>query len=198
MAQAYIIDDDVTQEVQKEWNKNLKSLRIWFFVMGALLLVGGVVFLIWPIESAVALAVIAAIMLIVFGVFQIVEYCTMMPVIRSGALLLCGVLNIILGIMLLSSSPDVMVATFGVVFAITMLMMGIECLTIASRFKAIGISGRGWLIADGILGILCGVGFLFVPVVGATFTTILVGIYMIVAGAALIIDGFQAKALKAK
>lgn len=181
---------------RQAWNKQVKHLRIWGIVLGIVSIFAGIVFVLNPVESAFVLSLFASILLIIFGIGEICEYAATPSAFRTGVSLVAGILNIILGILLLAASPATMLATFGILFAVILLMTGIDQLTIGSRLRATGIADTGWLTFNAVLSIIAGVIFLFIPIAGMAFTSIFIGFYLLVGGIMLLIAGIKARKLQ--
>ncbi len=185
------------EELRQTWNKRLKSLRITGLVLSIIMIIAGILCFVYPLQAAYALEIFVTILLIAFGVVEIVEFFSLPAIMRTGGLLVSGLLNILLAWLLLSSQSIYMLAIFGFLFAFILLLLGIEQLVFHSRLSYFGITeGTGWLMANGIICLIAGVVFLFSPIASSAAMSILVGCYLLVGGVTMLIEFFKTKELK--
>ncbi|GEM_PF-245918 len=187
---------DYRQEAWEYWNKNVKSIRNKLIIFGIILLLLGVLCLFKPIQAVTFISYIVTIGLIVIGIVQIVDYSRIPVYFRFGGGILSGVLNILLGVMLLFSSRESMVLTISFCFAFDLLVVGINELSIANRASIFGATNTGWLTFEGIVNIIASVVFFFLPNYGAITISIIAGIYLITAGIMLLIAASNINRLK--
>jgi uncharacterized membrane protein HdeD (DUF308 family) len=145
-------------------------------IIGVLLVILGIVAFFMPYTTAVGFEWLATIGFFVFGVFEIGVFAFMRP--RNAWELANGVINVVLGILLLASDAYTRSEAFAFVFAIILLFNGIQGLAlVAAPFRS------ALLLCSSILAVIVSLFMLFVPVM---FTTLAIGyifgIYIIVAG----------------
>ncbi|MDR2898625.1 MAG: DUF308 domain-containing protein [Spirochaetaceae bacterium] len=145
-------------------------------ITGILLVLVGIVAFCTPYAAAVGFEWLATIGFFVFGLFEIGIFISMKP--RNAWELANGVINVVLGVLLLASDAYTRSEAFAFVFAIILLFNGIQGLSLtASPF------GSALLLFSSILAVIVSLFMLFVPVM---FTTLAIGyifgIYIIVAG----------------
>ena len=116
--------------------------------------------------------------------------------VRFGGSLISGILNVILGILLLTSPSEELFTAFAFLLAVNLLMVGIEELEIYAKIRFFNAAGNGWLMANSIINIIAAVIFLMVPKTSAAFLSLFVAIYLITGGVSLLIGCFNAKELK--
>lgn len=190
---------DPVEELRQTWNKRLKSLRITALVLSIVMIIVGILCFVYPLQAAYALEVFVTILLIAFGIIEIVEFFSMPTIVRTGGLLVSGLLNILLAWLLLSAQSMYMLAIFGFLFAFMLLLVGVEQLVLRSRLTYLGVTeGTGWLMANGIICLVAGVIFLFSPVASSAAMSILVGCYLLVGGVTMLIEFVKTKELKAE
>lgn len=191
----YDDSEDYRRQIQDYWNSRVKSFRTTTLVSGIIMLVLGVLCLFFPVESILAMEIIASIFLIVLGIKQIADY-TQLPVfMRLGGGVLTGVLNILLGIILLSSGGKTMMFTYAWLFAIELLTVGIESIAVANRMKFYGIQDTGYMTANGVLAIIGAVILMFMPQASVAVSYV-AAIYLIITGIELLVLFSHAKELK--
>lgn len=189
--------DEILNEIREKWNKNLRSTRIWGFIAAVFMILIGILCIAYPIQSTYFIEVLASIAMLCFGIWEIVRYTQITPILRTGVSLASGILNIILALMLLTSPAEDMLLTFGFMFGLDLLMLGFEEITSSSRLGVIGIDGTGWLTADGVLNIIFGFILLFVPFASVAAVSVILAMYLIFGGISLFVFCINAKDLKA-
>lgn len=190
---------DPIEELRQTWNKRLKSLRVIALALSIIMIIVGVLCCVYPLQAAYALEVFVTVLLIAFGIIEIVEFFSLPTIVRTGGLLVSGLLNILLAWLLLSAQSMYMLAIFGFLFAFILLLVGIEQLVFRSRLTYFGIAeGTGWLTANGVICLAAGVIFLFSPIASSAAMSILVGCYLLVGGVTMLIEFVKTKELKAE
>lgn len=189
--------EDLLSEIRDQWNKNLKSTRIWGFIASILMIIIGILCIVFPVETTYFVEVMASIALLVFGFWEIVRYFQRPVFLRTGVSLASGILNIILAILLLTSPAEAMLESFGFLFGLDLLMLGFEEITMTGRLGAVGVSGTGWLTFEGIMNIIVGIILLFMPVVSVAAVSAVLAVYLLFGGISLLVMSINAKDLKA-
>lgn len=180
-------DRDLAGEFADNWNRKLRGVRVTGIIVGILMLIIGILCFIFPVRSAQVLEFIASLMVIVCGVFDVVCFCTTAPFLRMGGELVGGILNIIVGVMLIASPAEVSLSAYSFIFALMLLVFGVNEISFAMKLGYFAVSGFGWVIADAVLNILAGLAFFIMPVSSAFVMSWLIGIYLIVGGASVLI-----------
>lgn len=188
--------DELINEIRGSWNKNLRSMRIWGFIASVFMILSGILCIIYPVSTTYFIEVVASVALLAFGIWEVVRYIQRPAFMRSGVSLASGILNIILAILLLTSPAEEMLSSFGFLFGFNLLMLGFEQMTASGRFRAVGISGTGWIVADGIMNILIGIFLLFTPIASILAVSFMLALYLIFGGINLFILSFNARNLK--
>lgn len=186
-------DDDLLYDIKNGWNQRMKSLRRTGFIIAVLMIAVGVLCLIWPVQSTYALELIASILILAVGIWQLVRYFKLPVIWRNGAGLISGILNIILGMLLVTSpAPDLLVS-FGFLFGMDMLVLGFEQLSATGTLSAVGVSGTGWITLNAVLNIIVGLILLFSPITSVIAISIVVALYLIVGGITILIGCMKTK-----
>lgn len=188
--------NDIITQIRERWNKSVRSFRIWGFIAAVLMIVVGIVCVIYPVQTTYALEIIASIALLCLGVWQIVRYFQFPVFLRTGAGLVSGILNVILGIMLLTSPAESVLLTFGFLFGFDLLLLGIEQISKAGRLHAYGVTETGWLTADGVLNLIFGVFLLISPATSVIAVSVMIAVYLIIGGVTLFIECLNLRNLK--
>jgi uncharacterized membrane protein HdeD (DUF308 family) len=187
--------NDYREELHGFWNENVKKFRRGAWIAAILMILCGILCLFFPVESMLVMEVIASILLIVMGVAEIYEYSRVPVYLRTAGPVVSGVLNILLGILLLTSTSENLIIAYGFIFGIGLITFGIEKIGSYNRLRFFSVDGLGWLMASGILSILCGVVLVFVPQASVALSVI-VAIYLLAGGISLAIDAANAKELE--
>lgn len=188
--------EDVINEVRNSWNSHVKTVRIWGFIASVLMIIMGIVCMVFPVQTTYVIEVFASAALLVWGIWEIVRYVQRPVILRTGVSLMSGILNIILGIMLLTSPAEEMLLSFGFLFGLDLMMLGFEQLTLTGTFHAFGVENTGWLTFDGILNVLVGIILLFMPMASISAVSVLLSFYLLAGGITLLVECINAKELK--
>lgn len=191
--------NDLVDEFQKRWNSNLKSARIWGFVISILMMAAGVLCFIFPVSSTYVICIIASVLLMVTGVMEIVVSAQMPFFFRTGGGIVSGILNILLGVMVLTMRPEDMQMFYGMMFAVILLVSGVQEIMLGSRMRFFDIGDNStWMIVCGVISVIASVFFFFSPLTSVFAFSMLLAIYLIVWGASLFAGCVSARELKIK
>lgn len=153
----------------------------WILAFGIISVIVGLIAIFWPRETLVVVAVIFAIQLVVAGVFRFVTAFAVPG--ESGWLkaltAVLAALSFILGIYLLGH----LVLSL-IVLAI---LLGIYWMAhgVVELFLAFGhpeLTGRGWMIGSGILGIVAGAVLVLDPALSLFALALILGIWLVILG----------------
>lgn len=159
--------------------------RDWgLFVWGILVVLCGIIILAWPDLSMVSIAIAAGAMLLVSGVFDTITYFRLRKSgTTTGWALVNAICSIILGLMFLIH-PLVTASVIPFLAGVFVFCYGIMAIVTGVGLRGFGM-GAGWMVANGIISLLCAVMFMFVP---GTFV-IFLGIFLIMRGVTMSILG---------
>lgn len=181
-------DFDYVQELIDTWNRRRKKLRTTYFIIAAILLIAGILTAIFPIRIFSFMQYLAAVAVIVIGVCHFVAFASMTYYFRDYMLLLSGILNILIGVMLFIMPVTLTVQVFTFMLAFILIFSGVEKLSLSSRLRYFRIPHTGSLTFSGILNIILAVVFLLLPFVSALALNYILAAYLIIIGAALLIE----------
>lgn len=181
-------DDSLREQLRAEWNKRIKKVRRAELILGIIMIVIGLLCIFFPMDSVSVMGIIASAAIMIFGIYEIVEYFSLPVYFRMGGLLVSGILNLLTGVLLLTLRAEEMLTIFSFLFAIDILMLGIEEISMSSSVAWIGLGDSGWLIASGVINILVSLLFFFAPVTSMMAIGILVGIYLIIGGILMLVE----------
>lgn len=156
-------------------------------VIGVLLVLCGIVFIVSPAETLVTLTIFAGAFFLVAGIFDIINYFRFRKTgAASGWTIFYAILDIIIGLMFLIH-PVALAGVIPWVIGIFVLVFGIyECIAAFSVRKT-GTSMWGWVLFSGIVGIIIGLLFFFLP---ASFI-IYIAVFLMLRGVTLAIFGWN-------
>lgn len=156
-------------------------------VIGILLALCGIVFAFSPVETLVTLTIFAGVFFLVAGIFDIINYVRFHKTgLASGWTIFYAILDIILGLMFLIH-PVALAGIIPWVIGIFVLVFGVyECVAAFSVRKS-GASVWGWILFSGIIGIVLGLCFFFLP---ASFV-LYIAFFLILRGVTLMVVGWN-------
>lgn len=192
------LDPQLKQQLAQEWNARVRSIRTTGFVVSILMIVVGVLCLFFPIQSIYIGATVLTFFIIAFGVFEIAEYLSLPAFFRMGGMLASGILNIVIGIMLLALPAESMVIAFSFMLAFNLLMLGVEELSFTSFLRAFNVANYGWVIASSVLNIIFALMLLFIPITSSVALWLCLALYLVAGGISLLIECVKSKNLKAR
>jgi uncharacterized membrane protein HdeD (DUF308 family) len=176
----------VLAEIGRHWG--------WALTFGVVTLLAGLLVLVWPGHTLVAIAVLFGIQLVVAGIFRFVAALASDD--ESGStrvlLALLGVLSFIFGLYALRHIL--------ITIAVLALLLGIFWIVngAVEAFSALshkGMRGRGWSVAMGALSVLAGVIVLVYPSISLLTLAVVLGVWLLLFGIMEIMLAFQLRAV---
>ena len=161
-----------------------KSTKVWLAIIGILLIALGVYCLCKPASTLFSTAILIGILTLVTGIAKIVftfKTQTFMP--NSGTRMLSGLFLVILGIIFLVQKVFLTIS-LPVVFTLWVLVEGVIIAVQSFDYKKSGFKYWWVIFVLGIVGAISGVLGLRDPNVSAITLSILIGIGIIILGAA--------------
>lgn len=171
------------------WNAGVRRTRGLTIALGALLLLAGIASALSPLGlyALVQAAVSAA--LIVGGIAGVASWVTTPDPLRSPVPVVMGVLNALLGIMLLAVPTYLTAETMALLLAVLFLASGAERIALSRRMSRLGVEGSGVSLATGVINVVAGVSFLVLPFLSSLMLVYLMAGYLVVGGASLLVEG---------
>ena len=179
---------DYVQELIDTWNKKRKKVRTAYFIIAAVLFLAGILTAVFPVRVFAVIQYLAAAAVIVIGIYHFVAYTSMTYYFKDGMLIMSGILNILIGIMLLIMPITLTVQVVTFMLAFLLIFTGAQKISFASRLKYFQIPSTGSLTFSGILNIILAVIFLLLPFVSALALNYILAAYLIITGAALFVE----------
>jgi uncharacterized membrane protein HdeD (DUF308 family) len=171
------------QALREATRETVRRYSTWYLIQGVLMVLAGIVALVYPLISTVALVVFLGWLLILSGIVQGVSLIGAQNVPNFWLQLVSVVLWIIVGVLFLRR-PGEAVVTLTLLLIVFFMVEGFAKLTFALTIRP--LPSWGWVLASGIIGIL-----LSIYLLGNLTTTavwllgVLLGIQLICEGVAL-------------
>ena len=151
--------------------------NIWLLIFGILMVVMGVFTWFNPNTALLAMALYFGIIFLFGGAGYLSAFVTF----RSGGLLALGLIDIIVGIILISNLGFTAIS-LPVLLAIWVLCVGVIQIAFSIDARSSGVVSWGWTLVSGILGVIFGFLILSHPMIGAVTISLLLGTYLILYG----------------
>lgn len=163
----------------------LGRLRTSFMIQGGFAIVAGLLFLVWPTESATAFVLVFAVWLLASAILSAI-----FSVVRKQGSLLGTLVPAVLGILLLFI-PEAAGATIVFLTAFAALLVGGLAVALSLSVRRMGVKGWWITLLAGVLAVAY--GFLALFNVDAALTGLLwaLGVLLIVIGVAIMMLGWR-------
>ena len=164
-------------------------------LLGILFLIGGVIVFFEPGRSYMTLSIMFGIAIILSGVLGLYIGLKIPAGAGKGWMIFTGVLELILGIMLLGV-PSLLLSLLPVVLGFWLLYRGLLAIGFAADMMGCVVKGMGWSLVFGILVVIGALMILFNPLLGVGVAVVWLGVALLLAGFDLISDGINLKRLQ--
>lgn len=192
------IGGDLAKEFKNRWNQRLRWIRIAGYIVGILMILAGVACLFSPIRSAEALKAIIAIIIINVGVVRFFEYFFSPALIRFGGKLISAIFNILIGAILIQMPTGTALTIFSFVIGLYLLVSGVSKLAYAAQLRVFGVMNCGWVVVDGAFRTITAFLFFAMPMLSIAILSVVVGLYLLIDGASILIETADSKNLEFK
>ena len=189
----YDPNHDYVSDYIDQWNRQIRTTKIWMAVIGIVLVITGLASAIAPFSMYAFIQTFAAVALIMHGASHLVSYFQTPQFFRNGATLASGLLNALLGILLLALPATLTAGTIVFLLAFLLVTMGIERISFAQNMKYYQLGGSTAGMITGIVDIVLGIVFALMPLFASAAISILISAYLVVAGVALIVESLSIK-----
>jgi uncharacterized membrane protein HdeD (DUF308 family) len=174
--------------VEKNW---LDDNWVWLLVRGVIAMLFGLMAMIWPGITALALAVVWGVWALIDGVVNLVA-AFQKGATGKGWKIFYGIVSVLAGLVAIVHPFDVaLVLTWilGIWFIVAAIFQG------AGAFSSTRTRPRWMLIVSAVLSLVIGILFVAKPGVGVLSIVLWIGIVAIVWGIVLVIAAFAARSL---
>jgi uncharacterized membrane protein HdeD (DUF308 family) len=161
----------------------------WFAFFGALTVVVGILVLVWPGHTLVALAVLFGLQLVVMGLFRLVAAITTTDATGGARALMAilGLLGLVIGLWALRHI-DLALSVLAIFLGIYWIIDGVVEIFTAISYPE--LPGRGWVVVSGLLAILFGIVVLVWPKPSLLVLAVILGIFLLLFGALQLLIAF--------
>ena len=175
--------ETAAQALREAMRETVRRHSIWYLVQGALMVLGGVLALVYPIVSSVAVVLFLGWILILSGVVQGFSLIGAKDVPHFWLQLVSVVLSVIVGVLFIRH-PGESLLTLTLLLIVFFMVEGVSKLIFALTIRP--FPNWGWVLASGVIGILLSF-YLWanLPVTAIWLLGVLIGIQLICEGAAL-------------
>ena len=175
--------ETAAQALREAMRETVRRHSIWYLVQGALMVLGGVLALVYPIVSSVAVVLFLGWILILSGVVQGFSLIGAKDVPHFWLQLVSVVLSVIVGVLFIRH-PGESLLTLTLLLIVFFMVEGFSKLIFALTIRP--FPNWGWVLASGVIGILLSF-YLWanLPVTAIWLLGVLIGIQLICEGAAL-------------
>ncbi|HIR91334.1 MAG TPA: DUF308 domain-containing protein [Candidatus Limicola stercorigallinarum] len=192
----YDANHDYVNEYIDRWNQTAGRAKVGMIVLGVVLAIAGVAVILAPMGAYLMVQAVIAAILIVHGIGQVATYIQTPEFFRNGAQLASGILNAALGIVLLVLPSTVTAGAIIYMLAFLLIMTGIERISFARQMRFYQIPASSMGTATGVLNIILGVAFIFMPLAGGIALSYLLATYLIAGGITLVVEGVSIKKIE--
>lgn len=192
----YDANHDYVNEYIDRWNRTAGRAKAGMIVLGVVLALAGVAVVLAPMGAYLMVQAVIAAILIVHGIGQVATYIQTPEFFRNGAQLASGILNAALGIVLLVLPSTVTAGAIIYMLAFLLIMTGIERISFARQMRFYQIPASSMGTATGVLNIILGVAFIFMPLAGGIALSYLLATYLIAGGITLVVEGVSIKKIE--
>jgi uncharacterized membrane protein HdeD (DUF308 family) len=190
--QATSISLDAAAEVFREaMRQTVKRYSLWYLVEGVLLVVAGILAVIYPVISSVAVVVLLGWLLIISGALQGISLVGAGHVPHFWLQLISVILAVLIGLLFLRH-PGNGLLTITLLLIVFFMIEGISKVVFALTIRP--FPNWGWVLGSGLIGILLSlILWVRIPVTAVWLIGLLLGIELISVGAAIAYLAWQVR-----
>jgi len=175
--------DQAAEVMRSAMRDVIKRHSLWYLLQGGLMVLTGVVALLFPVFSSVAVVLMLGWLLIISGIFQAISLIGATNVPHFWLQLISVVLSVVIGILFLRN-PGQGLLTLTMLLIVFFMVEGMAKVIFALTIRP--FPNWGWVLASGVVGVFLAI-YLWssLPITAAWLLGILLGIQLISEGAAL-------------
>jgi uncharacterized membrane protein HdeD (DUF308 family) len=162
-------------------------------VRGAIAIAFGVLTLVWPTLTVLALAIVFGVYALVDGVMRIVDAVRDHERPRRWVAVLSGVVSVAAGIVSLIW-PGITALVLALLVGVWAVVTGVTDIVSAIRLRK-QIRGEIFLVVIGILSVVAGALIIFQPIAGALGIAVVIGAFAVLYGGVLVYLGYRLRKL---
>jgi uncharacterized membrane protein HdeD (DUF308 family) len=161
-----------------------------FLLQAVLMVVAGVLALVYPLLSTLAVTLFLGWMLIFSGIVQAISLVASAKLPHFWLQLISAVLSVVVGLIFIRN-PGLAVATLALLLVVYFMVEGIAKVVLAVSVRP--LRNWGWILVSGIIGILISVYLIMNPALTLLVLGLFIGIQLIAEGVAI---GWMAMSLR--
>ena len=170
----------------------------WISLLVGLIFIGVGLWMVFrPSEGYIAFSIIFSITILVSGIAEIFFAAANRHVSSWGWYLVSGIIDIIIGIVLISR-PMLTEEVIPFIVAFWLMFRGFSAIGYAVDLRRYGTQEWGWYIAFGILSIICSLFILWQPLVGAFYVVYMIAFTFLIIGSFRVMLSFELRTLHKK
>ncbi len=175
------------------------AIKNWWvsLLVGILFICVGIWMLFRPGEGYMAFSIIFSITILISGLAELFFALANRHVSSWGWYLVSGIIDIVIGIVLISN-PMLSEEVIPFIVAFWLMFRGFSAIGYSVDLKRYGTGEWGWYIAFGALSILCSIFILWQPIVGAFYVVYMIAFTMLVIGFFRVMLAFDLRNLHKK
>ena len=171
------------QVFREAMRETVRRYSLWYLIQGVLLVVAGILAVIYPVLSSVAVVILLGWLLIVSGVLQGISLLGARHVPHFWLQLISVILAVLVGFLFLRD-PEQGLLTITLLLIIFFMIEGISKVVFSLTIRP--FPNWGWVLASGLVGmLLAAILWASLPVTALWLIGLLLGIELISVGAAL-------------
>lgn len=173
------------------------AVKYWWLslLLGILFIIFSIYLMFAPLASYIALSILFSVSMFVSGLFEIAFAISNKNNISSwGWYLAGGIIDLILGIFLMAN-PGLSMSVLPFILAFWLMFRGFSATGYSMDLKRYGTRNWGWYMAFGILAILCSIGIIWQPGIGAFTLVYMVAYALLIIGIFRVMLAFELRSL---
>ena len=175
-----------------------KTVKNWWMLLiaGLLLIIGGIVVFVNPVESYITLSMMFGIMMLITGLAELIIAITSHNFFaRRSYTIVGGIIDMIIGI-LLCCNIGVTAIILPIILGVYLLYHSFMIIGFGSDLEAFNVKGYGWPLAGGVVLLILSILILINPFsFGTSAVVILTGIALIIMGGIFIVKSLRMRNL---
>lgn len=173
------------------------AVKYWWLslLLGVVFIIISIYLMFAPLASYIALSILFSVSMFVSGVFEIAFAFSNRGNISSwGWYLAGGIIDLILGVFLMIN-PGLSMSVLPFILAFWLMFRGFSATGYSMDLKRYGTRNWGWYMAFGILAILCSIGIIWQPGIGAFTLVYMIAYALLIIGIFRIMVAFELRNL---
>jgi uncharacterized membrane protein HdeD (DUF308 family) len=170
------------QAMREAMRQTVKRHSLWYLIQSVLMVLGGVLALLYPLFSAVALTILIGWLLLISGIIPGISLISARSVPHFWLQLISVGLAVVVGLLFVRH-PGVGLLPLTLLLIVYFMIEGLSKVIFALTIRP--FPKWGWVLASGIIGILVSIYLLSNPATAAWLLGLLLGVVLVSEGASL-------------